>query len=222
MAKKKNSASPVAKGAILLVIVGVPAFFALASMGTSALLERAPYILVLVCAIIAGIYNGMTCKLLYDYYESNCPWYAWIPCYGELALMDSKYILPGTIAYAIAIVSLVISQLPYRIIGALGDIALTLPFYATVVFFIAMLVVEVVKGLGTVGCVKVVSEEWEEKMHGSLGFIKSFGWLGFIPFVRVMATYGLNKPLSTLVTFNDMTVNDDDSIELSEEGEESE
>ena len=220
MAKKKNGINPAAKGAVLATIVGVPLVFALVSFGTSKLLDIAPLVLIPVCAVAAAVYNGITCNLLYDYCEVRRPWFSFIPCYGELALMDSLFLKIGSVLYIFVVVSLVLSRLPYTALSFLGqNLAVRFPFWATFVAFVFLFAIQVVKGIGILGCIKMVSDEWTEKMSGTVGFIKSFGWLGFIPFVRVMAIYGINKPLSTLVTFNDITISDTQDVELEEEDE---
>lgn len=220
MATKKRNGSPATKGLILLGVLAVPVLFVLAAMGTSALMDVAPYALIGVLAIAIAIYTGITCNLLYRYCETSPAWYAFVPCYGELAMMDSKFMRIGTPLYILAILFLGLSRVPYSMLSFLGqDLALVFPFYSTLIAFVFLGVIQVVKGIGILGCIKMVSDEWEDQMHGSLGFIKSFGWLGFVPFVRVIAVYGLNKPLSTLVTFNNTTISDNDDVVLEEEDE---
>lgn len=220
MATKKRNGSPATKGLILLGVLAVPVLFVLAAMGTSALMDVAPYALIGVLAIAIAIYTGITCNLLYRYCETRPAWYAFVPCYGELAMMDSKFMRIGTPLYILVILFLGLSRVPYSMLSFLGqDLALVFPFYSTLIAFVLLGVIQVVKGIGILGCIKMVSDEWEDQMHGSLGFIKSFGWLGFVPFVRVIAVYGLNKPLSTLVTFNNTTISDNDDVVLEEEDE---
>lgn len=220
MATKKRNGSPATKGLILLGVLAVPVLFVLAAMGTSALMDVAPYALIGVLAIAIAIYTGITCNLLYRYCETSPAWYAFVPCYGELAMMDSKFMRIGTPLYILVILFLGLSRVPYSMLSFLGqDLALVFPFYSTLIAFVLLGVIQVVKGIGILGCIKMVSDEWEDQMHGSLGFIKSFGWLGFVPFVRVIAVYGLNKPLSTLVTFNNTTISDNDDVVLEEEDE---
>lgn len=220
MAKKRNG-SPATKGLILLGVLAVPVVFVLAAMGTNFLMDSAPYALIAVLAIAIAIYTGTTCNLLYDYCETKRPFYSFIPCFGELAMMDVKFLKIGTPLYILALLFLGLSRLPYSVVSFLGqELALVFPFYATLIAFGFLGAIQIVKGIGILGCIKMVSDEWEDQMHGSLGFIKSFGWLGFIPFVRVMAVYGLNKPLSTLVTFNNTTISDNDDVVLEEEDEE--
>lgn len=215
-ARKKNSAA--VNGAILGVAVGIPAIFVFAVFGTNMLLNKAPLILLAVVAIAIAVYNGMTCGLLYEYCEVDEPKLSYIPCWGELYLMDSKYLKIGTPLYILAIVFFGLSRLPYSTVSFLGEnVALSFPFYMIVLAMLMLFIIQIVKGIGILGCVKMVAGEWQSQMHGSLGFIKSFGWLGFIPFVRVMAVYGLNKPLSTLVTFSNTTISDNDDVVLEEE-----
>ena len=219
MAKKRkgNQGSPATRALILLAVVGIPLIFVLAIMGTEVIVQTAPYLIIVVMAVAMAIYSGMTSALLYDYFEVQSPIWRWIPCIGELSLMDSKFVKFGVLFYALAAVFFGISNLPYSILRNFGEgVALDLPFYMMVLTFAMLGAVQIVKGIGLLGCMKTVSAEWDEKVGTSLGLIKSFAWLGFIPFVRVMAVYALNKPLSTLVTFNDMTVSDTDDVKLEE------
>lgn len=217
MAKKRvnNYGSPATRALILLSVVGIPLIFVLAIMGTSILTQVAPYLIIVVMAVIMTVYSGYTASLLYTYFEVDRPWYRWIPCFGELTLIDSKFVKIGGILYIVVLCSLGIGNLPYSITQNIGEtLALNLPFYMMIVTFVAIIGIQVVKGIGLLNCIKVVSSEWEEKVGTSVGFIKSFAWAGFIPFVRVLAIYALNKPLSTLVTFNNTTVSDTNDVEL--------
>lgn len=219
MAKRKNNNFGMSIG-ILLVIIGIPLLFVLSSLGTSWLATTAPYLMVAVIAVFAAIYTGMTSSLLWDFYEESAPWYRWVPCFGELTIMDSKYLKIGGILYIPAIIALALSQLPYKVISFLGEnVALNFPFYMMVVALFFLLAVQVVKGIGIMDCTKTIASLWEERNNTSSGFIKRFGILGFIPFVRVVAVYALNKPLTTMVTFNEETISDNDDVELSEEYE---
>lgn len=220
MAKKKNNNFGMSIG-ILLVIIGIPLLFVLSSMGTSWLATTAPYVMVAVIAVFAAIYTGMTSSLLWDFYEEQAPWYRWVPCFGELTIMDSKFLKIGGILYIPALVCLGLSQLPYSVLSFMGEtIALNFPFYMMVLAFIFLGIIQIVKGIGIMDCTKTIASIWEERNSTSSGFIKRFGFLGFIPFVRVVAVYALNKPLTTMVTFNEETISDDDDVELSEEDEE--
>lgn len=218
MARRGNKPNPAARALVLLAVVAVPLLFVLAIISTDFIVTVAPYLLIVLIAVVMGIYSGITSQLLYEYFEVYPPWYRWVPCFSELTLMDSKYLKIGTVFYALAVIFLGISRIPYSVSKMLGEtIALSLPFYATVVAMLMLFAVQIVKGIGLLGCYKTVGAEWKEKMETSLGFIKTFSLLGFIPFVRVLAVYGLNKPLSTLVTFNDITVSDSDEVALEEE-----
>lgn len=218
MATRRKNGNPATKAVILLAVIGIPAVFVLAAMGTNIIADRAPYLLLTILAVAIAIYTGITCNLLYDYCETKRPIWSFVPCIGELAMMDSKYAKIGTPLYVVALIFLGLSRLPYSVFSMFGtNLALVLPFYLTLLAFVVLGAIQIVKGLGILGCVKMISSEWQSQMHGELGFIKSFGWLGFIPFVRVMAVYGLNKPLSTLVTFNETTISTDEDAGLEEE-----
>lgn len=218
MAKRNQTNFAMSIG-ILLVIIGVPALFALSVVGTNWLSDVAPYILVVLIAILAAVYTGMTSTLLWNFFEESGPWYRWVPCFGELTLMDNKFLHIGGIAYIPAVLCLACSQLPYAITSVLPQsIALNYPFYMMALALICLLVIQVIKGIGIMDVTKTIAELWEERNGTSAGFIKRFGFLGFIPFVRVVAVYALNKPLTTMVTFNDETISDSGDIELEEDG----
>lgn len=216
---KKNSkkGNPGARAAILLVVVGVPVLFFAVSKGTAGIMDWAPYIVALILLLLATVYAGLTAKLLYDYYNVEAPWYRFVPCFGELTLMDSKYLKIGGIFYALAVIAFGASRLPYDMLKFMGDnLAISFPFYATAVTFVMLIIVQVIKGIGLAGCMHVISLEWKDKMNGSLGAIGLFRILGFIPFVRVLSVYAMNKPLSTLVTFNNIHQNDSNDVVLNE------
>lgn len=224
MAKRKsNSAtiSPVARLAVLGSVVVIVGLFAAVSFGTAELMDIAPLLIIPVLAIGIAVYTAMTSKLLYEYFEVKPPISRFIPCYGELTLMDNKFLKIGTVLYIVAIVFLAGTQIPYDVAKVLSDdIAFSLPFYCMVAALVVLLAIQIIKGIGFLGCVKTIVAEWDEHVGGSIGIIKTLAWLGFIPFVRVVALYALNKPLSTMVTFNDITVSTDEVEDLEEAEEE--
>ena len=215
---KNNSTSPAVKLLILGVVFGLPIFFVLANKGTALISDVAPYAIIVVMAVAAAFYSVTTANLLYKYYETSAPWYAWLPCVGELTLMDGKFTKIGLPIYGAAIVFGLLAFLPYSVTSVFGEsIGLHFPVFMMMAAMICLAAIQVVKGIGLLGCMKVVSDEWKEHTGSEVGFIKYFAFLGFIPFVRVMATYSLNKPLSTLVQFNNVTVSDSTDIDLTEE-----
>lgn len=222
MAKKRknNSTSMSATSKLLMLgaIVLIPAIFIAVATGTSLLADVAPFALLGVFIVASTIYSGMTTKLLYDFYDLESPWYRFIPCYGELTLMDSKFLRAGTVAYIFVILFFGISMIPYKFFKVLGEtLAISMPFYATILMFIAIGVLSIIKGIGYIDTMRTVNAEWEEKMDTSVGFLRAFVWLGFIPFIRVLCAYAINKPLSSLVTFYGMTADEEDEVVLSEE-----
>lgn len=220
--KKANGVTPAARAAILGCSVGVIALFFGVAFGTERLMDIAPILLIPIVIILMAVYTAMTANLLYEYFEVSPPITRFIPCYGELTLMDSKFRRIGTVFYIIAIVALGVSQLPYSVVGRVGNGALlNLPIYAMLLALVALLIIQVIKGIGLLDCEKSISEEWEEHVGGSVGIIKTMSLLGFIPFVRVAALFALNKSLSTMVTFNNITASTDEETELEEEDEES-
>lgn len=215
---KTNQTSPAVRFLILGVIVGLPALFILADKGTAYLLDTVPVAIIAVLAIAVTVYTGMTSSLLYRYYEAKAPWYAWLPCFGELTVMDGKFVKIGTPVYIGALAALGLSMLPYKVTSIFGQtFGLHFPLVMMILCFAALAALQVIKGIGLISCMKVVEAEWKEHTQAELGLIKSFAFMGFVPFVRVMALYALNKPLSTLVQFNAVTASVSSEVTLTEE-----
>lgn len=221
VAKKSQGISPAGKAAIMLVVFGVPALFFASSWGLSQLFTVAPYYLVIALVIFATVYTAYTSKLMYDFYEIQAPLLRFVPCVCETTLIDMKYHMPCYILYALAIIFAGLSQLPYSVLKVLGDdFALNAGFYFVVVAIVLLLVIQVIKGVGIVGTMKDIGEEWSKQTHADLGAISKLTPLGFIPFVRVIALYSLNKPLSTMVSFMGVTVDDAEATNEFEEEDE--
>ena len=214
MAKKKKT-NPAVNAFILLCIVAIPVLFFLVDFISEKLLATAPYVLVGIIVIASTVYTAMTSGLLYDYFESDAPWYRFIPFIGELTLMDGQWTTPGLITYGIGFIFLALSQLPYSLLSSLGhSFALSFPFYATMAAFGVLVIAQIITGIGMTKLMGVLADEWEEHMDGEIGSIKSLAILSFIPIVRVIAIYAINKPLSTMVTFYEMSIDDDDDMAL--------
>lgn len=224
MAKKKKQSqgiSPAGKSAILLVVFGVPVLFFASSWGLSKLFEMAPMYIVGVLIIFATIYTAYTAKLMYDFYDTNPPFLRFVPCVCEITLVDIKYHIPCYVCYALAIIFAGLSQLPYSVLKVLGDgFALNAGFYFTIVAIVFLVVIQIIKGIGLMGTIKDIGEEWNHQRHTDLGAISKLTFLGFLPFVRVIALYSLNKPLSTMVSFMGVTVDDADTGDSFEEEDE--
>lgn len=213
MAKKTNrrstGISPAGKAAILLIIFGIPCLFLASSWGLSKLFELAPMYLVLILTVFATMYTAYTSKLMYDFYEVQAPILRFIPCVCETTLIDIKYHIPCYVCYTIAIIFAAASQLPYSVLKIFGeDFALSAGFYFTVAAIVVLGVIQIIKGIGLLETLHDIGEEWHNQTHADLGAISKLGFFGFIPFVRVISLYSLNKPLSTMVSF--MGVNADD------------
>lgn len=207
--KKSQGVSPAGKAAIMLIVFGVPALFFASSWGLSKLFELAPYYIVAALVIFATIYTAYTSKLMYDFYEIQAPVLRFVPCVCETTLIDVKYHMPCYILYALAIIFAGLSQLPYSVLKVLGDgFALSAGFYFIIVAIVLLVAIQVIKGIGFIGTMKDIGEEWNRQTHADLGAISRLTPLGFIPFVRVIALYSLNKPLSTMVSFMGVTVDD--------------
>lgn len=213
MAKKKqnNGISPAGKLAILLVLFGLPLAFFLSSWGLSRLYEIAPLAIVGVLVVISTAYTAYTAGLMYKFYETPAPVLRFVPCVCELTMIDIKYHTPCYILYVIAIAFVGATQLPYSILGTFGqEFATSAPFYFLIVALFVLLIIQVIKGIGMVGCMKDIAEEWHKQTRADVGVFSKFTVLAFVPFVRVMALYAMNKPLSTMVTFMGTTQSDGD------------
>lgn len=219
MATKKSSGIGTGgKIAILLVLFGIPALFFFSSWGLLQLFNMTPYILLLVLLLFATIYTARTSRLLYEYYGWELPLGRFLPCVGEVFLMDVKYRMPCYIMYVAAIIFVGISQLPYSVMKMLGDtIALKGSFYFFLIALVLLAIIQVVKGIGLVSCMKDISADWYKQTHAEIGAINILMLLSFIPFVRVIAIYAMNKPLSTMVDFMNVTIADADEDAYYEE-----
>lgn len=214
---RQNKLSSKAKVAILLVIIIVPSLFAAAAVGTSKLFTAAPIAVVAALLVASGIYTGYASARLYRFFGSSQPWYSYLPCFGEVSLLDGVFFTPCLALYIFAILAFAASHLPYSVLSAISpDFAFAAPFWLTVLCFVLLLALQIVKGIGLTRTMKAVSTVWEERMHTSLGLLNASILLNFIPFVRIISVYCLAKPLSTMVDFNHMSSAEDDDIVLSE------
>lgn len=219
MARRNNSTITAAgKLGILLAIFGVPAIFFGISFGLQRVIDFAPYVTVVVVLVVCAGYVSHVTGLLYDFYEVNRPLWRFIPCVGELALMTRKYMRIGIILYCVAIMLLGFSVAPYSVTKLFGQGALqAIPFYMMLGSLFILLVLQIVKGIGMAQVFKDVEECWVEQVHTRLGLINKYKPLLFIPFVRMLGLYGLAKPLETLVTFNDRTINSETDLLVDDE-----
>lgn len=224
MARKNSSGgiSPAGKVAIILVVFGIPLLFAGASWGLDMLFSIAPWAVVVVLLLAVTAYTARTSRLLHEYYEADPPLWRFLPCFCELSLIDRKYRGICLILYALAAVMIAGVVMPYSIASMLGrGFAEFHTFWFGVAFFVIMIVLEAIKGVGIAGCMNDICEDWYEQTHSDVGLIKRFTPLGFIPFVRVIALYSLNKPLDTMVGFMGVSAADvGESDEFYEEEEE--
>ncbi len=225
MARRNSSEgiSPAGKIAVLLVVIGIPLLFAGASWGLDILFSVAPGVAILILLVVATAYTAHTSHLLYEYYDADAPITRFIPCICELTLIDRKYRLPCYILYLLALLMGFGVFMPYDLAKILGrGFAEWHTFWFGAAFFVVMIALEIVKGIGIAGCLHDISNDWYEQTHSDVGFIKRFTPLGFIPFVRVIALYSLNKPLDTMVGFMGVNVNDigEDAEFYEEEDEE--
>lgn len=216
----KQGMSPAGKAAILLVLFGVPALFFASSYGLSKLFDVAPLLVLAIVVIVATAYTAYTVHLMYTFYQVDAPVVRFIPCLCEVALMDLKYQKPCYVLYPIAVVFGLCSQLPYAIWSRLGEqVAFSAPFYCILIALVLLGVIQAIKGVGLMSCLRDIAEAWDRIMHTDPGAITKFGPLCFIPFVRVVALYSVNKPLSTMVSFMGVSADagEVDSEEFAEE-----
>ena len=204
----------------LAIIIVIPAIFFASSFLGDKLLSLSPIVAVCVIAVVASIYTSYVSGLLWSFLEYDAPIVRFVPCFGELTLMETKYMTAGTVFYIIAAIFFGLTFLPYSVLSFLGtEMAMNMPFIFMVIAFISLGAVQIIKGIGIMNCTSNIAEIWEDKIGSDAGFIKRFGFLGFIPFVRVLSIYALSKPLSTMVTFMGETISDDSDVDLLEEEE---
>lgn len=205
---------PAGKLAIIAVLFGVPLLFFASSYGLGVLADRVPLAMVGIIVVICTAYSAHTSYLLYTYYEVDAPLARFIPCLGEVTLVDKKFWMPLYGLYGIAVIAAIIAFLPYSVASVLGDwFVENHVFIFMAIALVVLLIIQIVKGIGLVGCINDISDDWETQTRSDVGFIKRFSLLSFIPFVRVVALYGMNKPLDTMVTFMNVTVSDADNDE---------
>lgn len=210
--RKSKGISPAGKVAILCAVFGIPLLFFASSYGLSKLFDVAPVTLVIVLIVVATVYTAYTSQLMYTFYDVDAPILRFVPCLCEITLIDMKWHTPCYILYLLAIVFAGASQLPYSVLKILGDgFAVKASFYFVVIAIILLAAVQVLKGIGLMQTMKDIGVEWKRQVHADVGALNKLTPLGFIPFVRVIALYSLNKPLSTLVDFMGTTADDADT-----------
>lgn len=214
--QKKNSA--LSRALILFVVLGLIVFFILAVQFTDMLMTVAPVVFIIFAIIGIAIYTAITSRVVYRYLGMKEPLISYVPCVGEIALIDGKYSALTVAAYLCALASFIISRLPYSVWFFLPlHTAVNMPYYVNYVTLFFLLVVQILKGIGTQVLYRFIFETVEEQQKTELGFIKSLSWLGFFPFIRVVAVYSLNFVLSSLTTFTGMTVRDSLEVTLDED-----
>lgn len=220
--KNRNQGmSPAGKIAVLLALFGIPALFFMSSWGLSKVFQTAPIFILALVVIFATAYTAYTAKLLFDFYDVDAPILRFVPCVCEIALTDLKFHIPCYICYVLFIIFAGLAQVSYGLLKSFGDmIALNAGFYLYLLALLMLVVVQIIKGIGLMRTVKDVSNEWYKQTRVEVGAITKFSFLCFIPFVRVIAFYSLSKPLSTMVSFMGVSVDDADTGDSFEEEEE--
>lgn len=220
---KRNGIGATAKVAILLVLFGIPILFVAMSYGLSILFDIAPGAILLLFTFFYGAYSGSVGSALYDFYEVKKPLWTYVPYVGDLWLIDSAYRTPCLILYIIAAIFVGLALLPYEVLKVFGtSLALTINFYFMIIAIAILAVVQIIKGIGLRNCMRDIKEEWESIFHSSVGALSTFTVCGFLPFVRIITLYALNKPLSTLKFqhYTASSVEDDVDFVSEEEDEE--
>lgn len=198
MKNKKISAGT--KFAMLGVILGLAAVFFLFSKFTSAMyLSYAPVMLAILVLMI-GFFTAFTVRKLYAFYETSVPIKAYIPMVNELALVDYRLARVGVVLYIIAAI--------FIALGAFSIVPGNLPFTFILIGMIVLLAVQVVKGIGIRGTFKEVAEDWNKISGHDAGIMRLFAICGFLPFVRVLTVYSLDKILTAMVTFGKYSIED--------------
>lgn len=201
-------------GLVFLVPFIVAAVFVVMSRGTSAIGNISVYAIAGACIIASTAMHILAARRLYDFYDVYTPIYAYIPCVGELAVMDSRFSKIGFILYIVVAVLGGLMLVPfYKISSAFADV----PFYLVLAILFVLFVIQIVKGIGLLNCMNNIEDEWKKHTNHSLGSIKNAMFFGFIPFVRCLTFYGLCKPLSSMTQFMGITAEDEEEEEFEEE-----
>ena len=214
--KNNNKEMLMTSVVFLLFFVGVVICFIMMGKVSDMLLSAAPWATVLLITLLCHIYTVMTVRNLYKFYEMAAPWTAYIPCYGELTLMDKKFYMVGTALYGLIIVFGIGSFLPlYKLNSALADI----PFYMLMSVLVFVVLLQLVKGLGIIDQARCVFREYSDIRKDNTGAARHLIWFGFLPFVRIIALRSINQPLSSMVNFMHVTAQDaeEDDSEFVEE-----
>lgn len=213
----RSGISPIGKLGILCALFGIPLLFLGMSWGLGKLSNMFPYAATIIVVLGCDIYSNHVGALLYDFYEGHKPFWSWIPCIGEVAILPVTYSRILIPLYPLAIFFGLLAFAPYSIIKVFGEWAIqSVPFWATIITLIIMFSIQIIKGIGLCVLFTDVEECWSEKVHTGVGAIAKLRPLLFFPFIRAIGLYGLAKPLETLVTFNQQTVSDQDDSVLDE------
>lgn len=225
MARRSSSSgiSPAGKAAVLVVVLGVPVMFFGASWGLDWLFTVAPWAVILVLLLVSTIYTAYTSSLLYTYYEADPPLMRFVPSLCETTIIDRKYHLPCYIFYFLAALCALGAAMPYDIAKIFGNgFVENHTFWFGIAFLVVSVGLQITKGIGIAGCINDIASDWYQQTHSDMGLIKRFTPMGFIPFVRMIALYSLNKPLDTMVSYMGTTaseVGEEDEF-IEDDGEE--
>lgn len=190
----KNSLKPVIKLAMLGSVLGIAILFIVFAKGTEALSSVSYIGMAAIVLLGCSFFSAITAGKLYDYFQVKKPLLRFVPCIGELSLIDFKLrrIALGFYCGAAFLGVLLATRLVPGV---------TAPFYLMLVIMALLSAVQVVKGIGLRATYTELEADWIKISGHSAGALKIFILLGYIPFVRVYLVYCINKILMTLVTF---------------------
>lgn len=216
---RKPMDSAISKVAVLGSIVAGVGLFIVMLFATDKLFTSYPYAVLVILLAISVFLVSQTVSLLYDFYDAPKPIGRFVPIFGELYLLDTTYRSVVLGMYIGVVAFVILGAMPYNIKSVLGEwFALHSSFYMFLIAFAIIVISQIVYGIGLINTMNDISKDWARLVKTDLGSLRHFKLLGFIPVIRLLTFYAVNKPLSTMVSYYGMT-NDNDE-EFTEEYEE--
>lgn len=199
-----NKIKPVVKLMMLGITLGVMIMFVVFIKGTDLVASQSYFGLAAVTLLGCTFFSAVTCGKLYDYFKVKRPLLRFVPCLGELSLIDFRFRRVGLMLYAAAAVVGVVLYL-----NVLPGVST--PFYVALVLLALLASIQVVKGIGLRAAYMELEQDWVKISGHSAGALKLFILFGYLPFIRIYLVYSINKILMTLVTFGGFDYADADS-----------
>ena len=212
--KNRNKELLVASCASLVFVVAVIVAFVFFNKLSSSVFAAAPWISVAVIILLCHVYTVITARKLYGYFEASAPVITYIPCVGELSLLNRPMYIAGLVCYALIAVFGVLIFIPYH---AFGTSFLDVPFYCMCVVLVLLVALQVIKGVGLLINFRDILAEYKAHRTEGYGLRAHMIWFGFFPFVRAFAIRTINQPLTTLSDFMGVSYDSDDEDEFEEE-----